>query len=124
MIVILPAVGGLPAAAELPCLGLLQRKVSNSYKFIYSKIHDRRCFRRIRLILSSLLEDKSITAIFLGHCGSVSRLNFGLGPLSFRHCGGMTGAPPGSIGQADLEGNHSYKFIYSRVFAADPHGCN
>ena len=30
----------------------------------------------------------------------------------------------GSIGQADLGGNHSYKFIYSRVFAADPYGCN
>ena len=31
---------------------------------------------------------------------------------------------PGNIGQADLEGNHSYKFIYSRVFAADPGGRN
>ena len=31
---------------------------------------------------------------------------------------------PGNIGQADLEGNHSYKFIYSRVFAADPDGRN
>ena len=36
----------------------------------------------------------------------------------------MAGAPPGNIGQADLEGNHSYKFIYSRVFAADPDGRN
>ena len=62
--------------------------------------------------------------IRLGQSGSVSRLDFRLGPLSFRHCGGMAGAPPGNIGQADLEGNHSYKFIYSRVFAADPDGRN
>lgn len=31
---------------------------------------------------------------------------------------------PGGIGQEDLKGNHSYKFIYSRVFAADPNGRN
>src|ERR1019366_2073490 len=60
----------------------------------------------------------------LGHSGSVSRLNFRLGFLSFRHCGGMAGALPGSIGQADLGRNHSYKFIYSGVFAADPDGRN
>src|ERR1017187_2344368 len=36
----------------------------------------------------------------------------------------LTGALPGSIGQADLEGNHSYKFIYSRVFGADFGCCN
>ena len=30
----------------------------------------------------------------------------------------LTGALPGSIGQAYLEGNHSYKFIYSRYFTA------
>src|ERR1039457_3992780 len=60
----------------------------------------------------------------LGRSGSVSRLNFRLGPLSFRHCGGMTGVLPGRIGQADLEGNPSYKFIYSRVFAVDPDGRN
>src|ERR1019366_4947332 len=35
-----------------------------------------------------------------------------------------TGALPGSIGQVDLEGNHSYKFIYSRVFGADLGCCN
>src|ERR1019366_2947031 len=36
----------------------------------------------------------------------------------------LTGALPGSIGQVDLEGNHSYKFIYSRVFGADLGCCN
>src|ERR1035437_595537 len=36
----------------------------------------------------------------------------------------MAGALPGSIGQADLGRNHSYKFIYSGVFAADPDGRN
>src|ERR1035437_4933467 len=60
----------------------------------------------------------------LGQSGSVSRLDFRLGPLSFRHCGGMAGGPPGNIGEADLWGKHSYKFIYSRVFAADPDGRN
>src|ERR1017187_5508192 len=36
----------------------------------------------------------------------------------------LTGALPGSVGQVDLEGNHSYKFIYSRVFGADLGCCN
>src|ERR1017187_8557302 len=38
----------------------------------------------------------------LGHGGSVSRLNFRLGPLSFRHCGGMTGALPRGLSRRIL----------------------
>jgi hypothetical protein len=53
------------------------------------------------------------TRVCLGRSGSVSRLNFRLGPLSFRHCGGMTGALPRVMSRRIFEGNHSYKFIYS-----------
>ena len=54
------------------------------------------CRRRERKCLSyKRLHGMRISAdIRLGHGGSVSRLNFRLGPLSFRHCGGMTGALP------------------------------
>src|ERR1017187_557409 len=41
----------------------------------------------------------------LGTSGSVSRLNFRLGPLSFRHCGGVTGALPRVVSRRILMGN-------------------
>ena len=51
------------------------------------------------------------------------RLNFRLGPLSFRHYGGMTEALPRLLSRADLEGNHSYKIIYSGFRLQSKNSC-